>query len=412
MTSRHDGAPDAGHRGSARGHGISCSSTATDYATALAKFRLAAAGDLQLGSGMVRRHRRRSSRDQPALIIVEQDGGPRSWTYAELSARSDQVAGWLQANGVGRGDRIVLMLGNQIELWEIMLAAIKLGAVIIPASTLLTPADLADRVAARRCPVRHRQGRRRAILRRVPGTFLRIAVGRPVARLDRVRRLRNCRAGGLRPDGDLAGGRPAAAVLHLGHHGAAELVEHSQVSYPIGHLSTMYWIGLQPGDVHLNISSPGWAKHAWSSVFAPWLAGATVLVHNYTRFDAAALMQVMAQHRVTTFCAPPTVWRMLIQADLSRLAPRRGKLVGAGEPLNPEVIEQVRAAWGVDHPGRLRADRDDAGDRQFAGSAGPGRLDGPADARVTGSRCSTRRPASPATRARSASTWPPGPSAC
>ena len=126
-----------------------------------------------------------------------------------------------------------------------------------------------------------------------------------------------------------------------------KLVEHSHVSYPIGHLSTMFWLGLQPGDVHLNISSPGWAKHAWSNVFAPWIAGATVFLYNYTRFDAGDLMRVMAENHVTTFCAPPTVWRMLIQADLSALSTPPREVVGAGEPLNPEVIEQVRQAWGV-----------------------------------------------------------------
>ena len=96
-----------------------------------------------------------------------------------------------------------------------------------------------------------------------------------------------------------------------------KLVEHTQVSYPVGHLTTMYWLGLQPGDVHLNISSPGWAKHAWSCFFAPWIAEATVFVYNYSRFDAAALLEQLRAERVTTFCAPPTVWRMLIKADLS-----------------------------------------------------------------------------------------------
>jgi acetyl-CoA synthetase len=109
----------------------------------------------------------------------------------------------------------------------------------------------------------------------------------------------------------------------------------------------MYWIGLRPGDVHLNISSPGWAKHAWSNVFAPWNAEACVFVYNYTRFDAAALLDQMERCGVTSFCAPPTVWRMLIQADLGLLRTPPRELVGAGEPLNPEVIEQVRKAWGV-----------------------------------------------------------------
>jgi acetyl-CoA synthetase len=128
-----------------------------------------------------------------------------------------------------------------------------------------------------------------------------------------------------------------------------KLVEQTHASYPIGHLTTMYWIGLRPGDVHLNISSPGWAKHAWSNVFAPWNAEATVLIVNQPRFDAVGLMEAMERCGTTTFCAPPTVWRMLVQADLGAFRGRipLREVVGAGEPLNPEVIEQVEKAWGV-----------------------------------------------------------------
>jgi acetyl-CoA synthetase len=318
----------------------------TDYDTALAGFRWPRPATFNWGLewfDVIAEERGA----QPALVIVEQDGGTRSWTYAELSRRSDQVAGWLAANGVARGDRVVLMLGNQIELWEIVLAAIKLGAVIIPASTLLTPSDVADRV--------HRGDARFVIARDVdtdaflglPGTFLRIAVGRPVPGWIEYQDTSNFPPEDFVPEGVSRAADPLLLYFTSGTTALPKLVEHSQISYPIGHLSTMYWIGLQPGDVHLNISSPGWAKHAWSSVFAPWLAGATVLVHNFQRFDAVALMQVMARHRVSTFCAPPTVWRMLIQADLSQLATPPRELVGAGEPLNPEVIEQVRRGWGV-----------------------------------------------------------------
>jgi len=119
------------------------------------------------------------------------------------------------------------------------------------------------------------------------------------------------------------------------------------VSYPIGHLSTMYWIGLRPGDVHLNLSSPGWAKHAWSSFFAPWNAQATILAYQYERFEAGALLNQLVRCAVTSFCAPPTVWRMLIQHDLRGWPVALREVVSAGEPLNPEVIAQVRAAWGV-----------------------------------------------------------------
>jgi acetyl-CoA synthetase len=110
----------------------------------------------------------------------------------------------------------------------------------------------------------------------------------------------------------------------------------------------MYWIGLQPGDVHLNISSPGWAKHAWSNVFAPWNAAATALILGHERFSADALLTALGECRVTSFCAPPTVWRMLIQSDLTTAdVSSLRECVAAGEPLNPEVIEQVRQAWQI-----------------------------------------------------------------
>jgi acetyl-CoA synthetase len=109
----------------------------------------------------------------------------------------------------------------------------------------------------------------------------------------------------------------------------------------------MYWIGLRPGDVHLNISSPGWAKHAWSCFFAPWIAEATIFLYNYTRFDPAALLDQLRERQVTSFCAPPTVWRMLINADLSGGPGSLREVIGAGEPLNPEVIEQVKRQWGL-----------------------------------------------------------------
>jgi acetyl-CoA synthetase len=126
-----------------------------------------------------------------------------------------------------------------------------------------------------------------------------------------------------------------------------KLVLHSHVSYPVGHMTTAYWLGLLPGDVHLNISSPGWAKHAYSCVFAPWIAGATVFIANLGRFQAKPLLDAIAANRVTTICAPPTVWRMFVQEDLASWKTSLREICSAGEPLNPEVIEQVQAAWGL-----------------------------------------------------------------
>ncbi|WP_020673613.1 AMP-binding protein [Amycolatopsis nigrescens] len=281
-----------------------------------------------------------------ALWIVEENGTETRWTYPEMARRSNQVANWLRGHGVGRGDRLILMLGNQTELWETILAAIKLGAVIIPASTLLGPADLRDRVnrgAAGHVVIRSVDTPKFA---EVAGDYTRIAVGE---RTEGWLSFDDAYAepAEFTPDGPTAAADPMLLYFTSGTTAKPKLVQHTQVSYPVGHLSTMYWIGLEPGDVHLNISSPGWAKHAWSNVFAPWNAEATVFLYNYERFDAVALMAQMDRCGITSFCAPPTVWRMLIQADLTALKNPPKKVVGAGEPLNPEVIEQVRRSWGI-----------------------------------------------------------------
>ena len=281
-----------------------------------------------------------------ALWIVEQDGSEAYWTFAELADRSDRVANWLRAQGVARGDRIVLMLGNQVELWETLLAAMKLGAVVIPATTLLHAADLRDRIdrgAAKHVIV---AGADAGKFDDVPGEYTRIAVrGAPDGWLDYGEAADA--SAEFEPDGVTRGTDTLLLYFTSGTTAKPKLVEHTHASYPVGHLSTMYWIGLEPGDVHLNISSPGWAKHAWSNVFAPWIAECCVLVMNYAKFDAQSVLGVLDRCGVDSFCAPPTVWRMLIQADLSSLANPPRKVVGAGEPLNPEVIEQVEKAWGL-----------------------------------------------------------------
>jgi acetyl-CoA synthetase len=151
------------------------------------------------------------------------------------------------------------------------------------------------------------------------------------------------------PDGPTQASDPLLLYFTSGTTSKPKLVLHSHQSYPVGHLSTMYWIGLKPGDIHLNISSPGWAKHAWSCFFAPWNAGACVFITTYSRFRRRPCWR-LARCRVDLAVRPPTVWRMLIQEDLGAW---RGKLalrevIGAGEPLNPEIIEQVKASLGPD----------------------------------------------------------------
>jgi acetyl-CoA synthetase len=281
------------------------------------------------------------------LWIVEEDGTEDRRTFAEMTVRSNRVANHLRGLGVGRGDHVLLMLGNTVPLWETMLAAMKLGAVMIPASTLLGPDDLVDRVERGAVKAVVAAAELAPRFAAVPGAPIRVAVGADTPTGWQPFTDAEGADAGFTPDGATAADDPLLLYFTSGTTSQPKLVLHTHSSYPVGHLSTMYWIGLQPGDIHLNISSPGWAKHAWSCFFAPWNAQATVFLYNYARFDGPALLDTMARCGVTTFCAPPTVWRMLIQEDLTRWDLPLRELVGAGEPLNPEVIEQVKAAWGL-----------------------------------------------------------------
>ncbi len=289
------------------------------------------------------------SRDRAALWIVDAGTGHETkLSFGELSQRSNRVANFLRAQGLERGDHLLLLLGNVVPLWETMLAAMKLGVVVIPATTLLTADELKDRLD---------RGRAKAV----------VATQDQVAKFaglgdDKLVRIVIGGAGkdGWLPFEDAAKGSdaftadgptnaddPMLLYFTSGTTAKPKLVRHSQRSYPVGHLSTMYWLGLQPGDIHLNISSPGWAKHAWSCFFAPWNAGATIFIVNQPRFEAKGLLSTIGRCGVTTLCAPPTVWRLFIQEKLAEFKISLREVCGAGEPLNPEVIDQVRAAWGL-----------------------------------------------------------------
>ncbi len=292
--------------------------------------------------------------DKPALVIIEEAAetageAPVSYSFDELSRRSDQVARWLADHGVRKGDSVVVMLGNQVELWESMLAIMKLGAVIMPTTTAAGPADLRDRIERGGARFLIANAADAAKVDEVKADLTKIAVsgdGQVPRGWESFRTAYDLDPLPIEHPGTLAGDR-LLLYFTSGTTSRPKLVEHTQVSYPVGHLSTMYWLGLRPGDVHLNVSSPGWAKHAWSSFFAPWNAEAAIFLYNYTRFDAESLLRVVRANHVTSVCAPPTVWRMLIHADLSGGPGELREVIGAGEPLNPEVIEQVRLAWGL-----------------------------------------------------------------
>jgi acetyl-CoA synthetase len=294
--------------------------------------------------------RNADSKDRTALWIVDSASEAQTkLSFAALSRRSNQLANFLRAQGLERGDHLLLLLGNVVPLWETMLAAIKLGVVVIPATTLLTADELHDRLE---------RGRARAVVAtqdqvaKFAGLggekLVRIVVGASRSQegwlpFEQAVNFPETFA----PDGPTQADEAMLLYFTSGTTAKPKLVRHSQRSYPVGHLSTMYWLGLKPGDIHLNISSPGWAKHAWSCFFAPWNAGATVFVVNQPRFDAKGLLATIGRCGVTTLCAPPTVWRLFIQERLSDFKVSLREACGAGEPLNPEVIDQVRRAWGL-----------------------------------------------------------------
>jgi acetyl-CoA synthetase len=281
-----------------------------------------------------------------ALHLVGEDGREVKLTYAQLAERSNRVATYLRRHGVERGHRILMMLPNCAQIWEVMLAGMKLGACIIPATSLLTPEDLRDRIERGRVAhvVTDTAGTEK--LRGMGGQLARHVVGEPVPGwLPFIHAYDEPPA--FIPHGETLPSDPVLLYFTSGTTAKPKLVVHTHLSYPVGHLSTMYWIGLREGDVHMNISSPGWAKHAWSSFFAPFNAGATAFVHDYARFSARRTLEVLERHDVTTLCAPPTVWRLLILEDLGARRVTLREALSAGEPLNPEVIEKVRRAWGI-----------------------------------------------------------------
>ena len=291
--------------------------------------------------------------DAPALHILEESGAEARLSYRELSRRSSQIAAFLTGLGAARGDRVLLMLGNEVPLWETMLAAIKAGVVVIPATPLLSGADLADRMSRGqvRWVVTNATGRAR-IAELPPEATAGVGLILVGADAEAPAGWVDYRDSQGAPDTFVPAqacgvADPLLEYFTSGTTAQPKLVRHTRQSYPVGHLSTMYWLGLRPGDVHWTVSSPGWAKHAWSCFFAPFNAQACVFIYNYPRFDGPAILGVLVKHAVDTLCAPPTVWRMLILEDFARWPVKLREAISAGEPLNPEVIERVRAGWGV-----------------------------------------------------------------
>jgi acetyl-CoA synthetase/medium-chain acyl-CoA synthetase len=314
-----------------------------DYDAAVRDFRLAVPDRFNFTRDVVGRWAR--DPDRLAMLWLGRDGLERRLTFGDFAERAGRFAAVLQRHGVRPGDRVMVQLARVPEWWEVLLGCLQAGAVAVPGTVLLTPKDIHYRTTLAQA-----------------AAFVTDAEG--AARVDQVREdcpsLRLLFQVGGEPDQgwldyghELAdAGQPRlvdtassdAALIYFtsGTVGNPKMVLHTHASYPIGHeITGRFWLDLRPGDLHLNLSENGWAKAAWSSLFGPWRMGAALFVQDARgRFNAAETLELLEHYPITTFCAPPTAYRMLVLEDLRRrsLASLRW-CVGAGEPLNPEVIE-------------------------------------------------------------------------
>lgn len=285
---------------------------------------------------------------------VSVDGRDRSITFAEMAARTNQVADAFLTLGLKRGDRVLVELPNVVEWWETMVGLTRAGVIAIPATTLLTEKDIAYRISAAEVDavVTDASGAKKVdhIAGDVPELKFRIIVGEDAAN------------GWLAYEEIVKAGSPSqqrqptrsndSALIYFtsGTTGPPKMVVHTHASYGIGHqLTARFWLGLGSDEVHWNLSDTGWAKTAYSGLFAPWIAGSTIFVrHRPGKFDPRDVMQCLTDYPITSLCAPPTVYRMLVQEDLSEFHPQSlTRCMAAGEPLNVSVLNKWREATGL-----------------------------------------------------------------
>ena len=291
--------------------------------------------------------------DKAALIWVGDDGTEKRHTFAEMKDLSSRFARALLGLGLRKGDRVLLVMGR-VPVWHVaLLGMLKAGIVAVPGTLLLTPKDLLYRLQTARCRAvvvdAEIAGRIDAVRRECADLEILITTGRGTAPWHSWDDLL---AGPEEPSPLPRTRSSDEALIYFssGTTGAPKMVLHTHASYPLGHqLTGRFWLDLKPEDLHWNLSDTGWAKAAYSSFFGPWSQGAAIFVAQMTgKFLPATVLAMLAKYPVTTFCAPPTAYRLLVQEDLKKHQfPRLRHCVSAGEPLNPEVIEAWKQGTGL-----------------------------------------------------------------
>ena len=324
----------------------------TDYERTVREFRLEVPERFNFARDVVGRWA--SDPDKLGMLWVGGDGAERRLSFRHFAERSDRFAAALQRHGIRPGDRVMVQLPRIPEWWEVLLGCFKAGAVAVPGTVLLTPKDIHYRttLAEATAYVTDADGALKVDQVRSECPSLRHLFQVEGERasdgwMDYERELEE--SAGSPELIDTASSDPALIYFTSGTVGNPKMVLHTHASYPIGHQITgRFWLDLRPDDLHLNVSETGWAKAAWSSFFGPWNMGAALFVQDARgKFNAAETLDLLEAYPITTLCAPPTVYRMLVLEDLSRRNPRGLRwCVGAGEPLNPEVIETWERGTG------------------------------------------------------------------
>lgn len=286
----------------------------------------------------------------PAMLWVDADGRTVERSFSDIAAAAGRAAAVLSQAGVRRGDTVLILLNREQQWWELMLGCIAIGAVASPGTTQLMAKDIAYRhqAAEARCVAATGDMADRVDKALGNADIVRLHIGGPRAGWLDFDALRDA-AQPLPPLADTRFDEDALCYFTSGTTGQPKMTIHTH-GYMLAHRITgSYWLDLKPGDLHWNLSDTGWAKAAWSSLFAPWLMGATIFVHHNAAFDPAATMDLLERMPVTTLCAPPTAYRMFVRGDIGgRTFSSLRHCVSAGEPLNPEVIDLWKGATGLD----------------------------------------------------------------
>jgi len=298
--------------------------------------------------------------DRRAIVWCNDAGETAIYTMADVARRSDQAAAWFQAQGIRKGDAVMLILKRRAAYWFAVVGLHKIGAVAIPATNMLTAKDLVYRIKAAQVklivcvndPDIRASVEQAASTTALPLRALADADGRPATGwLDFDAGLAAAPAAYARPTGaDRIDPERDTMLLYFtsGTTGMPKMVTHNFL-YPLGHIMTAcFWQQCRPGGLHLTLADTGWAKASWGKIYGQWIAGSAVMVYDMERFAARKVLDVIVRHGVTTFCAPPTMFRYFIKEDLASMDWSRLKhCTVAGEPLNPEVYNQFLAATGL-----------------------------------------------------------------